>query len=339
MDRSFTVCAAIGLALLVGCGDDSGGLSGKVLIDGSSTVYPISEAAAADFRKVKGNGKIEVTVGQSGTGGGFKRFVKGELDISDASRPITADEFKQCQENKISFIEIPIAYDGLSVVVHPDNNWVKELTVEQIQTIFLADTAAKTWKDVDASWPDEEIKVFAPGTDSGTFDYFKEVVGGKEKKNIRSDMSTSEDDHVLVTGVSGDKQAIGFFGYAYYVPNKEKLRLVPIVNPALKKSIEPTPATIESGDYAPFSRPLFIYVKEDSLKQPQVKKFIDYYLDNAASLAEKVKYVPLPKEVYKVAKEHYQQKLTGTCYLKDDGGKRSGPVAEVYKKENLVKVK
>jgi phosphate transport system substrate-binding protein len=333
------VLLTLGTLSLAGCGsriDEEGGLSGKVEIDGSSTVYPISEAMAASFRK--SNPSVDVTVGQSGTGGGFKRFTKGETDISNASRPITADEFKQCKENKVNFIELPIAYDGLSFVVHKDNAYVDELTVDQLKTIFLADKAAKTWKEVNDAWPAREIKIYAPGTDSGTFDYAKEVLAGKDK-NIRPDMSTNEDDGVLVTGVAGNKNAIGFFGCSYYFANKDKLKVVKIINPTTKQAVEPTHATIESGEYAPFSRPLFIYVKEASLRQPQVKKFVEFYLNNAAKTSEKVGYVALPAKIYDLAQAQCKERLAGTCYLKEDGTKRGGSLAEVYKKDNLTKVK
>ena len=192
-------------------------LAGKIDIDGSSTVYPITEAAAAAFKKIYDN--VNITVGKSGTGGGMKSFDSGETDISDASRPIKGKEFKACKDNNVSFIEIPIAYDGLTIVVHKENDFLNELTVEQLKTIFLSDKAAKTWKEVNPDWPDKEIKIFAPGTDSGTFDYFKEVVAGKEGA-IRPDMSTSENDDVLVNGVAGDVSAIGFFGAAYYFQNR-----------------------------------------------------------------------------------------------------------------------
>ena len=309
-------------------------LSGKIDIDGSSTVYPITEAAAAAFKKLYAN--VNITGGKSGTGGGFKRFNTGETDISDASRPIKSKELKACQDNKVSFVEIPIAYDGLTVVVHKDNSFVDSLTVDQLKTIFLSDKAAKTWKEVNAEWPDEEIKIFAPGTDSGTFDYFKEVVAGKTGA-IRSDMSTSENDDVLVNGVAGEETSIGFFGAAYYFQNKDKLKSVKIINPKSGDAVAPTAETIENGTYAPFSRPLFIYVNASAITKPQVEKFVDFYLANAAEFSREVGYVALPESVYEQGYTNYMDENTGTHYLDSEMEKRSGPVTEVYKPENILK--
>jgi len=308
-------------------------LQGKVDIDGSSTVYPISEAAAANFTKAFPS--VVVNVGVSGTGGGFKRFTQGQTDISDASRPIKDSEFAAAKAAGIAFYEVPIAYDGLTVVVHKQNDWVDSLTVDEIKKIFSADSAAKTWSEVRPGWPSSAIKIFAPGTDSGTFDYFKEVVAG-DTGALRADMSTSEDDNVLVTGVSGSPSAIGFFGVAYYEENKGKLKAVPIVNPELREPIEPTPATIEDGTYAPFSRPLFIYINANSYRRPEVKLFVAFYLGNAAVMAKSTGYVPLPQSIYDAAADRCRRRRVGTHYLTADGEKRSGPVMEIYREENLV---
>ena len=308
-------------------------LSGNIEIDGSSTVFPISEAAAAKFKKQYTN--VNISVGQSGTGGGFKRFTKGETDISDASRPIKAKEFNACKESSVEFIELPVAYDGLTIVVNKKNTFLKEITVDQLKKIFLDAGAAKTWKEVDDSWPDKKIKIFAPGTDSGTFDYFKEVVAGKTG-SIRGDMSTSEDDHVLVNGVAGDEFALGFFGAAYYFQNKDKLNAVAVINKA-GESILPSDETIENGTYNPFSRPLFIYMNKASMNKAQVSKFVEFYIENAADFAKQVGYVPLPQDVYDAAKDRFLDEETGTHYLNAEMEKRSGPVTEVYKKENLQK--
>lgn len=308
-------------------------LSGDVEIDGSSTVYPISEAAANEFRKSYPN--VNVTVAVSGTGGGFKRFSVGETDISDASRPIKQAEFDKCKAANVDFIELPVAYDGLTIVVNTDNDWVKQLTVENLQKIFLEEGAAKNWSDVDPSWPAEAIKIYAPGADSGTFDYFKEVVA--DEASLRSDMSVSEDDNVLVTGVANEKYAIGFFGAAYYFENKDKLQAVPIVNPDTGEPVLPSDETIESGTYAPFSRPLFIYVKAESIKRPEIKKFVGFYLENAGDLAKAAGYVSLPEAVYATATEHFEKRLAGTHYLTSEGEKRSGALPALYKEENLVK--
>lgn len=309
-------------------------MSGKIDIDGSSTVYPITEAAAAAFKKLYEN--VNITVGKSGTGGGFKRFTIGETDISDASRPIKDTELSACHEHKIGFVELPIAYDGLTIVVHKDNDFVDQLTVEQLQTIFLSDRAAKTWKDVNSAWPDTVIKIFAPGTDSGTFDYFKEVVAGKDRA-IRSDMSTSENDDVLVNGVAGDASAIGFFGAAYYFQNTDKLRAVKVVNPETGKPALPSDQTIKDGTYAPFSRPLFIYLNQNSIDKAQVEKFVDFYLARAASFAHEVGYVPLPAEVYQQAYENFLDDRIGTHYMTEKMEKRMGPITEVYQPANLHK--
>ncbi|MEO8493694.1 MAG: PstS family phosphate ABC transporter substrate-binding protein [Planctomycetota bacterium] len=309
-------------------------LAGEVKIDGSSTVYPISEAAADDFRKQFP--KVSIKVGTSGTGGGFKVFTKGETDIADASRPIKKAELDQCQENKVEFIEIPVAYDGLTIVVNPANSWVTQLTVTQLKKIFGEKGAAKNWSDVNPEWPAEAIKIYAPGTDSGTFDYFKEVVA-EEDSSLRSDMSVSEDDNVLVTGVKGEKNAIGFFGAAYYFENASSLKAVPIVNPSNSEAVLPSPETIESGAYAPFSRPLFIYVNVASLKRPEMKKFAGFYLDNAAKFSGQVGYVGLPSSVYDLARTHLNDRLTGTHFIDDAGAKRSGALPDLYTIENLAK--
>lgn len=309
-------------------------LTGQVKIDGSSTVYPISEAAANEFKKEYPN--VSVTVGTSGTGGGFKVFAKGEADISDASRPIKKAEFDQCKENGVEFVELPVAYDGLTIVVNPANDWVKQLSVEQLKKIFGEKGAAKNWSDVNPDWPAEAIKIYAPGTDSGTFDYFKEVVAD-EDSSLRSDMSVSEDDNVLVTGVKGEKNAIGFFGAAYYFENTASLKAVPIVNPDSGEAVLPSPGTIESGVYAPFSRPLFIYVNVASLKRPEMKKFTSFYLDNAAQFAVQVGYVGLPASIYELAGIHLQDRMTGTHFLDAAGEKRSGALPDLFTTESLVK--
>jgi phosphate transport system substrate-binding protein len=266
------VIGAAGLAVSIpASGQNTQNLRGAVKIDGSSTVYPITEAVAEEFKRVAPD--VRVTVGISGTGGGFKKFTVGETDISDASRPIKKSEHDLAATNKIDYIELPIAYDGLSIVVNKGNYWVDTLTLDEIKKIYLDSAGkAKTWKDVRAGWPDREIKVYGPGTDSGTFDYFKEVIAG-DKGSIRGDMSVSEDDNVLVKGVAGDEGAIGFFGCAYYFENKDKLKVVPVVNPKTEKAVEPTPTTIEDGSYAPFSRPLFIYVSTKSAERPEVQAF------------------------------------------------------------------
>lgn len=311
-------------------------IEGKVIIDGSSTVEPISSAAAEAFAEKFPN--VNVTVATSGTGGGFKRFTKGETDISDASRPIKDAELKACQANGVSFVELPVAYDGLSIVINKENDFVEQLTIDDLKKIFLKEGGAKTWKEVNGDWPNEPIKIFAPGTDSGTFDYFFGDVVAKDEDNEhpRDDMSVSEDDNVLVTGVAGEKGAIGFFGASYYFANKDKIKAVKIVNPKTGEAIGPTPDSIESGTYAPFSRPLFIYVKAKSLSRPEVKQFVKFYLANAGDLAKKVDYVALPNEIYDLVKTHHQDRLLGTHFLTPDLEKRVGPLTELYKADALV---
>ena len=301
-------------------------LTGQIKVDGSSTVYPITEAVAEDFQAQAP--KTRPTVGISGTGGGFKRFCSGETDISNASRPITKTEVEMAKSNKIEFVEIPIAFDGIAVVVNPANTWVAQLNVEQLKKIFTADSPAKKWSDLNPAWPGDTIKVFSPGTDSGTFDYFKEVTVGKDGK-IRSDLSVSEDDNVLVTGVAGDKNAIGYFGFAYYSENASKLKLVPIDGG--KGAITPNNSSIEDGTYTPFSRPLFIYVNAKSAARPEVAAFVNFYLANTAQLSKQVGYTPLPAMMNERAVKNWKALKSGTQYLDGTGNKVQGSIANVYK--------
>lgn len=301
-------------------------LRGQVSIDGSSTVYPITEAVAEEFRGE--HPEVRVTVGISGTGGGFKRFTVGEIDISDASRPIKMDEYARARENGIDFIEMPVAYDGLTVVVHPRNDFVETLTIEQLERIFSSSNPAQTWADVDPRWPDRQINVYSPGTDSGTFDYFKEAVLGKMGE-MRSDVQVSEDDNVLVRGIAGDRDAIGYFGSAYYFENKDKVRSVGIVNDA-GKPVLPSIETVKSGEYNPLSRPLFIYINRRSAQRPDVRAFVHFYNENAAELAQEVGYIPLPDSVYEAAYRHFRRLKTGTAFIRD-GEHINPPVTEIWK--------
>ena len=289
-------------------------LKGAIKIDGSSTVYPITEAVAEEFRKTAP--RVRPTVGISGTGGGFKRFQAGEIDISDASRPIKKSEADACAKLGIDFLELPIAFDGLSIVVHPKNSFANQLTVENLKTIF-------------SEWPATPIKVYMPGTDSGTFDYFKEVVLGKDGK-ARSDASVSEDDNALVRGVAGDEGAIGFFGCAYYFENKDVVRCVPIVSPK-GDAVSPTKETIETGTYAPFSRPLFIYVSLKSVSKPEIVAFVDYYIENAGKYAEEVGYVKLPDSMYALVKANWIARKTGSQFFDAEGKSLTGALETVYK--------
>ncbi|MAR29358.1 MAG: phosphate ABC transporter substrate-binding protein [Candidatus Marinimicrobia bacterium] len=303
-----------GMLFIVGCGksnntDSKSSLSGVVKVDGSSTVFPITEAVAEEFGKV--HPKVRVTVGISGTGGGFKKFCTGEIDINDASRHIKGKEIDKAKANNIEYIEIPVAYDGLSVVVNKNNNFIDYLTVDELNAIWKANSTMKLWSDVRSEWPSKPIKLYGPGTDSGTFDYFKEAIIGK-KKNIRPDFTKSEDDNVLVTGVAGSQYSLGFFGYAYYIENKNKLKVVPIDGG--DGPVSPTEKTINDGSYSPLSRPIFIYVNPESAKKAEVDEFVKFYLENGDDLAGEVGYVGMPKEVTNRVKERYNKRLTGTWF-------------------------
>jgi len=290
----------------------------KILIDGSSTVYPITEAVAEEYREE--DSSVNVTVGISGTGGGFKKFCNGEIDISDASRPIKSKEIQVCSDNKIEYIEIPIAYDGLAVVVSKNNTFLTELTVDDLNKIFRYEDPAKTWKDVNPAWPDEPIKVFSPGQDSGTYDYFVETIIG-DKGRVRADAAFSEDDNVLVTGVNGGVFSIGYFGVAYYLENKESLKLLAVVNPKTKKAVKPDVQTVSSGDYAPLSRPIFIYINSKADEKPEVKKFVEFYLKNVSRLTSQTGYIPFRPEFYSVILKRFEEKITGTVFDSEHGGK------------------
>jgi phosphate transport system substrate-binding protein len=286
----------IGSALLLGaCGsEDSKGngeqnLSGSVTGDGSSTVAPITEALVEEYAAVQPD--VQVTAGASGTGGGFEKFIAGETDFSNASRPIKDEEAAKLKEAGIEYTELEIAKDGLSIVVNAENDWAKDLTVEDLKKLWVEDGTTKKWSDINPEWPDEEVVFYSPGTDSGTFDYFNEII--LEDADIVKSATLSEDDNVLVQGVKGDKNAIGFFGYSYYLANKDSMNVVSI------DGVEPTNETIESGEYSPFSRPLLVYVKNDAVKENEaVYDFMKFSLENAGEMAEAVGYVSLPEEEY-----------------------------------------
>ncbi len=273
-------------------------LSGAIDIDGSSTVFPISEAVAEEFGKKHPD--VRVTVGTSGTGGGFKRFCAGEIAVSNASRKIKDSEIEACKkggtDGAVPYIELPVAYDGLAVVVNKNNTFVDYLTTQELNTIFKEGSTVQTWKDVRGEWPAETIKIFSPGADSGTFDYFTEAIN-KKSKSFRNDplVTLSEDDNTLVQGVSGEQYAIGYFGYSYFKENEDKLKLVPVENG--NGPISPSTNTVYDGTYAPLSRPLFIYVNTNMLKKTEVRAFIDFYLDNTNKLSTDVGYFDLPQKV------------------------------------------
>lgn len=285
-----------------------------VKIDGSSTVFPITEAVAEDFQQST-KGKVRVTVGISGTGGGFKKFCRGETDISNASRPILKSEMEACKAAGIQYYELPVAYDALTVVINPKNTWVKNLTPEDLKKMWepAAQGKVKTWKQINPAWPDQPLKLFGPGADSGTFDYFTEATVGKAKSS-RGDYTASEDDNVLVQGVSRDVNALGYFGFAYYTENKDKLKAAPISPGAGKPAVEPSSQTVENGSYQPLSRPIFIYVNAASLARPEIQQFIEYYMKNADRLVREVKYIPLPGKAYTANVEHLQKKQVGTKF-------------------------
>jgi phosphate transport system substrate-binding protein len=269
-------------------------LAGKVSIDGSSTVYPITEAIAEEFQQEYP--KIRVNIGVSGTGGGFKKFIAGEIDINDASRPIKSSEVADAKKKSLEYIEIPIAYDGLTVVINKENTWATQLTPDQLKKIWDRDSKVKTWKDVDPTWPDRVIKLYGPGTDSGTFDYFTEAINGKSGQ-CRSDFQKSEDDNVIVNGVSGDKDALGYFGYAYYKENAKQVTAVAIKN-SKGQFILPNTDSIRDGSYAPLSRPVFLYVSKPSLERKEIKAFLNYYLSNVEAISNDVGFVAMPKDNY-----------------------------------------
>ena len=268
-------------------------LAGTIEIDGSSTVFPITEAVAEEFNKVASN--IHVNVGVSGSGGGFKRFTVGETDISDASRPIKESEVGAARENGISYFEFPVSVDGLSVMVSPENDFVDCLTVDQLKSLWEPGAAVEKWSDLDPSWPDRKIRLYGPGTDSGTFDYFTEEIVG-EAQASRADYTASEDDNVLVRGISGDRNSLGYFGYAYYAENADKLKLIGIDDG--NGCVKPSVTTIASGEYTPLSRPLLIYVAKSSLERPEVRAFVEYYMEHGRGLAQEVGYVPLARQDY-----------------------------------------
>jgi phosphate transport system substrate-binding protein len=284
-----------------------------VTVDGSSTVFPITEAAAEDFQKAQ-RGKVRVTVGVSGTGGGFKKFCRGETDISGASRPILQKEIDACKAAGIRYVELPVAYDALTVVVHPQNSWAKNLTVAELKKMWEPGAQGKVnnWNQVRNGFPNAPLKLFGPGANSGTFDYFTEAVVGKSKAS-RGDFTASEDDNVLVQGVSRNKNALGYFGYAYYAENKNKLKAVPI------NGVLPSEATVKNGSYNPLSRPIFIYVSSKSIDKPEVKQFVQFYLQNAAKFSQEVKYIALPASAYTTAQNHFNKKRYGTIF----GGQES----------------
>jgi len=300
-----------------------------VKIDGSSTVFPITEAVAEDFQKAM-KGAVKVTVGISGTGGGFKKFCRGEIDIVDASRPILEKEMADCKAAGVQYVEMPVAFDALTVVVNPKNNWSNVITVAELKKMWEPAAQAKVtrWNQVNPTWPDEPIKLYGAGADSGTFDYFTEAVVGKAKSS-RGDFTASEDDNVLVQGVASDKNGLGFFGFAYYVENQKKLKAVAVE--AGKGPVIPSEKTVEDGTYQPLSRPIFIYVNIKSAEKPEVREFVEFYMKNAVVLVKEVKFFSLPAQAYSINLEHLNKKKAGTVFGgKPEVGLR---IEEVLKRE------
>ena len=300
--KRFTLLALVGAltVVLAACGGNSTGtnetgLSGTIDIDGSSTVFPITEAMAEEF--MIANNDVRTSVGTSGTGGGIQRFVKGEISIANASRPIKDTEAEEAKANGIEFITLEVAYDGLTVVVNKDNDFVDKLTVDELKKIYEPNSTVKTWADVREGWPAEEIRIYSPGANHGTFDYFTEEIVG-ESKAMRNDnqISYASDTNAIVQGVAGDKYSVGFFGYTFFEENQEQLKLVPVDNGTA--TVTPSMETIKDGSYAPLSRALEIYVNKGHLERPEVKAFVEFYLQNVGLIVEEVGYVPLPQEMY-----------------------------------------
>jgi len=316
----WVIIACAAAVSLVACGKQSSNngatatqstLSGTIRIDGSSTVLPISEAVAEEFAKQYPN--VQPTVGKSGTGGGFKKFANGEIDITGASRPIRDEEDALCKKNGIDYIEIPVAYDAMAVVVNPQNTWCDYLTVAELKKIWEPAAQGKitNWSQVRPGFPNEPLVLFGAGTDSGTFDYFTAAIVGKEKAS-RGDYTGSEDDDILVQGVSRTKGALGYFGLAYYENNQDKLKLVAIDNG--NGRVKPSRETVLDGTYQPLARPLFIYVNVKALARPEVAEFVKFYVQNAGKLAEEVGYIGLPEKVYALVQERVERRITGSVF-------------------------
>lgn len=317
--RWIVLLAAISLTLFgFACGGGTGtsGEAAVIKVDGSSTVFPVTEAVAEEFQKEKG-GRVKVTVGISGTGGGFKKFVRGEIDVADASRPILAEEMAQAKTNGVEFVELPIAFDALAVVVNPQNDWVTSMTIEELKKVWEPSAQGKIthWNHIRPEWPREKIALFGAGADSGTFDYFTEAIVGKAKAS-RGDYTASEDDNVLVQGVEGNKFALGYIPYAYFAPHSNRMKAVGIQwdKNKVKEAVLPSPENVIAGTYNPLSRPLFIYVSKKSLDKPEVKEFVEFYLANVKTLATEVKYVPLTEPAYQMATARLKSLQTGSGF-------------------------
>jgi phosphate transport system substrate-binding protein len=306
--RTLAVTFLLSVSITTGIAD----ASPIIKIDGSSTVFPITEAVAEDFQIAK-RGAVRVTVGISGTGGGLKKFCRNEIDIVNASRPITPTEMEACKQQGVQYIEMPIAFDALTIVVNPKNTWSKTITVAELKKLWEPGAQGKIthWNQINPAWPDKKIKLYGPGADSGTFEYFTEAIVGKAKSS-RGDFTASEDDNVLVQGVASDIYALGFFGFAYYIENIKRINAVAVDNG--NGGVLPSAATVENNSYKPLSRPIFIYVNAKSTEKSEVSEFVNFYMKNATELVTEVKYFPLSKEVYNLNLEHLSKKKVGTVF-------------------------
>ncbi|WP_091139534.1 PstS family phosphate ABC transporter substrate-binding protein [Nitrosospira sp. Nsp14] len=312
--RLLSVAAALTGLIITGGGAASIARAETIIaIDGSSTMHPITEAVAENFQKEK-KGAVNVTVGISGTGGGFSKFCQGKIDIANASRPIQRNEIKACNNAGIQYVELPVAFDPITVVVNPANNWIKTTTVAELKKMWAPAAEGKItrWSQVNPAWPDETFRLYGAGTDSGTFDYFTRAIVGKAQAS-RRDFTPSEDDNVLVQGVAGDKNALGFFGYGYYKQNEDKLRAVAIDN-GRGEGVLPSAETVEDGTYQPLSRPIFIYVNIKAAEKPEIKEFVEFYMKNASAAVREVKYIPLPPRAYSKNLEFFKTKRVGTVF-------------------------
>ncbi len=316
------LAAAVG-----GCERAQQDATGRIDIDGSSTVAPLSQAVVSEFQA--DNRDIRISVGTSGTGGGFKRFCVADTDISNASRHIKPEEVVIARDNAVDFIELPVAIDGITIAVHKDNTWVDHLTVDEIARIFAQGSDVRTWADIRDGWPESPIDLYAPGTASGTFDFFKEVVF-PEGRDLRLDeISTSEDDHILVRGIAGNRNALGFFGFAYYTANQQDLRAIPIVSPS-GEPVLPSIDSILNSEYRPFSRPLFIYVNADRADRSDINSFVNFYLENVTDLVEHVGYAPLPADILSISKARFNNRTTGTVWVDERGQSIQAPLRSIY---------
>jgi phosphate transport system substrate-binding protein len=329
-------CAALATVAMAACGGGPAGQGEQagtgsptlIRIDGSSTVYPISEAVAEEFQRAS-EGRANVTVGVSGTGGGFQKFCAGETDISDASRPIRPTEIEACKKGGVEYVELPVAYDGLAIVVNPKNTWASAITVEELKRLWTPEAQGKVtrWNQVRSSWPNREIRLFGAGVDSGTYDYFTEAIVGKEGAS-RGDFTSSEDDNVLVQGIANDELALGFLPLAYVQQNKDRLKIVPVEDGKADNGngpIVPSEQTVRDGTYQPLSRPLFIYVARKSADRPEVQQFVDSYFASPELIRE-VGYVELTPQIYELARKHFAERRVGTAF--GEGGSQVGMTLE-----------